>query len=70
MGQYLRNLLISLDQLMNTILGGNPDETLSSRAYHLKQKGIYWYANIINGIFFWQQDHCEESKEILNQDKE
>lgn len=32
MRQYLRNLFISLDQLINTLLGGDPDETLSSRA--------------------------------------
>ncbi len=30
--RYLRNLLISVDQLGNTILGGDPDETISSRA--------------------------------------
>jgi len=28
---YIWNLLISLDQLFNTILGGYPDETMSSR---------------------------------------
>jgi len=28
---YLFNILISIDQLGNTILGGDPDETLSSR---------------------------------------
>jgi hypothetical protein len=29
--KYVLNLLISLDQLLNTILAGDPDETLSSR---------------------------------------
>jgi len=29
--KYLFNLLISIDQLVNTILGGFPDETMSSR---------------------------------------
>lgn len=29
--KYLYNILISLDQLGNTILGGDPDETISSR---------------------------------------
>ena len=28
---YLWNILISLDQLVNTLTFGNPDETLSSR---------------------------------------
>lgn len=28
---YIWNLLISIDQLINTIFGGSPDETISSR---------------------------------------
>ena len=67
MGKYLKNILISIDQFANTVLGGHPDETLSSRAQHLKEKGVYWWANIINGIFFWQKDHCEESKEDIKE---
>ncbi|MDC3412513.1 hypothetical protein [Terrihalobacillus insolitus] len=36
--RYFWNLLISIDQLVNTILGGYPDETLSSRmGKHLKR---------------------------------
>jgi hypothetical protein len=30
--RYLFNLLVALDQLLNTLLAGLPDETLSSRA--------------------------------------
>lgn len=29
--KYLYNILIGVDQLCNTILGGDPDETMSSR---------------------------------------
>jgi hypothetical protein len=29
--KYLINILIAIDQLANTILGGDPDETISSR---------------------------------------
>ena len=28
----LKNILIAIDQLLNAVLGGAPDETLSSRA--------------------------------------
>jgi hypothetical protein len=31
MVRYIWNLLIALDQLLNTILNGQPDETLSSK---------------------------------------
>lgn len=30
--RYFWNLLIALDQLANTVLAGDPDETISSRA--------------------------------------
>jgi hypothetical protein len=32
---YVMNALISLDQMMNAVLGGSCDETLSSRAYRM-----------------------------------
>lgn len=63
MARYLKNILVSLDQLANTIIGGNPDETLSSRAYKLREKGVYWPSNIINGLFWWQKNHCKENVE-------
>jgi hypothetical protein len=31
MVRYFWNLLIAVDQLFNTVFGGDPDETLSSR---------------------------------------
>jgi len=38
---YLKNLALGIDQLLNTILGGLPDETLSSRAYRTNW-GFTW----------------------------
>lgn len=56
---YLKSVAIGIDQLLNTVLGGYPDETLSARSY---RKQDAWYY-IINKIFFWQKDHCRESWE-------
>jgi hypothetical protein len=39
MRQYFWNLFLAIDQLFNTILGGFPDETLSSRMGKLARKG-------------------------------
>ncbi len=47
---YLKNILISIDQLLNTILGGWCDETLSSRAFRTNA----WYRTPIDLMFFWQ----------------
>lgn len=61
----LKNVLIGIDQLFNTFLGGTPDETLSARACRLAyfteppdSFGLRCY-KIINKIFFWQEDHCK-----------
>jgi len=37
-GRYIMNVLISLDQLLNSFLGGDPDETISSRLGRVKRK--------------------------------
>ena len=63
---YLLNLLIAFDQLINTVLGGNPDETLSSRCYRNAQK--YWYARwaqaVLDLVFRpWGADHCKVAYE-------
>lgn len=39
--KYLMNLLVSIDQLANTLLGGDPDETISSRA--AKGQDRWWW---------------------------
>lgn len=39
MKKYILNILISIDQLGNTIAGGDPDETISSRLAKLNRKG-------------------------------
>lgn len=57
---YIINVLIGIDQLATTLIGGYPDETLSSYAHRLYIKGrpMGFMRHVINGIFFWQKDHC------------
>jgi phosphohistidine phosphatase SixA len=58
---YLLNNLIALDQLVNTLLGGHADETLSSRAYRAEQTGKIFgkfFRPLIDAVFFWQKQHC------------
>ena len=62
--QYLFKIGISLDQLANTILAGEPDETLSSRAYRADIKGKLFgrfFRPLIDGLFFLQESHCADS---------
>lgn len=55
-------VLIAIDQLFNTFVGGYADETLSSRAYRHKDDKP-WASKIINALFWWQNDHCKEAYE-------
>ena len=54
------NVLIALTQLANTLIGGFPDETTSSRA-HRQQEKMRWRIarRVINAVFFLERDHCE-----------
>lgn len=61
---YWLALLIALDQLANTLLGGYPDETLSSRAH---REGWATAECLINALFWLDRQqidgqtvrHCE-----------
>ena len=55
---YGKAVLIGLDQLANAILGGWPDETLSSRCWRLSLAGRDWPRLVVDGLFFWDRDHC------------
>ena len=58
----MKQVLIALDQLANTLLAGHADETLSARAYRLsRDRGRHWPRRLIDAIFFWDENHCEEA---------
>lgn len=61
MAHYIKQNLIAIDQLVNTLLGGYADETLSSRAYRTEVKGRIMgkiMRPVIDFIFFFDKDHC------------
>ena len=57
--ERLWQLLIAIDQFVNTILGGWADETLSARAYRLKW---VWTQRFIN-LLFIDSLHCRDAYE-------
>ena len=60
--KYIWNILISIDQVANTILGGDPDETISSRAGKRQHEQTWakWLCWILHKI---DKDHCPNSIE-------
>lgn len=63
--RYLLNILIGIDQLANTILAGNPDETISSAVGRKAIQGRKWALiaeQLINPIFalLGDENHCRK----------
>lgn len=66
MKDWLLNLAVAIDQLVNVLLAGAPDETLSSRAHRMRAKGHRWWgwtAAAIDALFFLDPDHCSSAYE-------
>lgn len=58
----LLQILIAIDQLLHTLIGGHADETLSAAAWRWERDGKRdWPRKTIDALFFWQPDHCFES---------
>jgi hypothetical protein len=73
--RYVWNVLIAIDQLANTLTGGLPDETISSRSYRRSVGGSWAWGMVrtaVDTIFFWDVEtrgdtvvrHCELSYEM------
>lgn len=57
-------VLVAIDQLVNTLLGGMADETLSARAWRHHLDGSRdWPSKVIDALFFWQDNHCQHAYE-------
>lgn len=64
MRAYLWNLLIAFDQLINTLLGGYPDETISSRAAKAMSAGKQWGCLLCKILDMIDRGHCQNNIEL------
>lgn len=65
-GKWALNVLIGIDQLGNSLLGGDPDETISSRLGKLKTRHggkIPWYRPL-SKIVDWGLDKIDPNHSI------
>ena len=61
---YGKKVLIAFDQLINAMIGGWPDETMSSRAWRWHKDNIrHWPYKTIDAVFgaFGDKNHCQLS---------
>lgn len=61
MSRYLKRLTISFSILINCLLGGRNNQTFSARNWERKRKNKLNLVAVIDKIFFWEKDHCQES---------
>jgi len=56
---YIKNILIGIDQFFNTLFGGSPDETISSRVFRYKDSNVV--AKTTCEVLDWiDPNHCED----------
>lgn len=62
--KYIWNILISLDQFLNTLAFGDPDETISSRmGKHLAKHDCPFCNFMCKMLNLFQKNHCVKSIE-------
>ncbi len=59
MSRYFHNVLVSVDQLANTLLAGYPDETLSARSWRCRDKKRWFILMKVINFLAHNQHHCE-----------
>ena len=64
--KYFINVLIAVDQLVNTLFGGYPDETISAECYRKSQEKGHYFYKILKFILDIclspiKQNHCEQA---------
>lgn len=70
LGKYTINVLLGIDQLVNAVVAGDPDETMSSRIGKIKRKhnGVIPWFHPIPKIVDWgleliDDNHCIDAIE-------
>lgn len=61
---YIINILIAIDQLLNALLLGSPDETISSRMGKYVYRGRGFIPCVLCKLLdLFEKDHCKNSVE-------
>jgi hypothetical protein len=59
--RYTYGLLIALDQLVNALLGGYPDETVSLRAERARRGEKRWGCALCRVLDWIDPEHCKRA---------
>lgn len=59
--RYVMNLLILLDQALNTLAAGSPNETISERAAKARNEGKEWGCVLCRFLGWINPGHCDNA---------
>ena len=59
--QFIINLLIILDEFLNTLTLGSPEETISSRSAKARNAGKKWGCIMCKFLNLFQKNHCDKA---------
>jgi hypothetical protein len=61
MVKYFSRVFIAFSILLNAIVGGKNNQTLSAGQWQRKRAGLVNFVWLIDGIFWWEENHCEDA---------
>lgn len=62
-GKWFGRVSISFSIFVNTLFGGKNNQTVSARQYFRLTQNKWNFCFLINGLFWWEEDHCRNSYE-------
>lgn len=68
--QFVVNLLLILDKLANTLLLGNPNDTLSLRFSRAADAGERWAKLVCRILGWFSPNHCKHAEQHGSRGKE
>ncbi|NIE67486.1 hypothetical protein [Burkholderia sp. Ax-1719] len=60
-GRYFLNFALLLDQAVNTVCGGSPNETISERAAKARDAGREWGCVLCRFLDWINPGHCDNA---------
>ena len=68
-GKWFGRVCISFSIFVNTLFGGKNNQTVSARQYFCQLQNRWNFCFLINGFFWWEENHCQDSYdkwEVIN----
>lgn len=59
--KYFQRVFIAFSIFLNALVGGRNNQTLSAGQWQRKRKKQLNFVWFVDGIFWWEENHCEDA---------